>query len=389
MRMSALTDLQNRCEDVIRDRNRVVVAVSGGLDSVVMLHVLHAAGFMGVVAHVNYGFRGAESDGDEAFVRRLGETLGWPVRVAHPEIPAGNRQDVARTLRYGFFEQVRQDVNGSDIVLAQHEDDQVETILLKVLRGARADACHGMRLRNGHVVRPWLDVPRAALEAYAARHGLTWRDDSSNQDSRYVRNHIRHNLLPYMDRGKILAMGRESERLGNDLDVILSAHTSDKQIHLSLLAIPDREVAKLAVFRFVRKWNVRLSDAECESLFNHDAFQTGQKIGPFFRERDGWRLVSEPKSGVVSREWFDGALKLSAKIGDDLHVRQWKAGDRLDGKKLSDIMTNAKWPASERAVAHVLVMGDGRIAAVVSGSNGLVSADVKPDDGDILYFGFV
>lgn len=389
--MSALTDLLNPCEDVIRDRNRVVVAVSGGLDSVVMLHVLHTAGFMGVVAHVNYGFRGAESDGDEAFVRRLGEDLGWPVRVAHPEIPAGNRQDVARTLRYGFFEQVRKDVNGSDIVLAQHEDDQVETILLKVLRGARADACHGMRRRNGYVVRPWLDVPRAALESYAARHGLTWRDDSSNQDTSYVRNHIRHNLLPFMDRNKTLDMGRESERLGEDLDVILSAHSNDTKLLLSLFSITDRDVAELAVFRFARRWKVRLSDAECESLFRHDSFQTGKKIGPFFRERDGWRLASEPKSAVVSREWFDGALKLSANIGTDVQIRQWLPGDRLDGKKLSDIMTNAKWPASERAFAHVLVMGDGRIAAVVTESNGIVSADFKPheQDSDVVYFGYV
>lgn len=388
MRMSALTDLQSRCEDVIRDRNRVIVAVSGGLDSVVMFHVLHTAGFRGVVAHVNYGFRGAESDDDEAFVRRLGETLGWPVRVAHPEIPAGNRQDVARTLRYGFFEQVRTEVNGSDIVLAQHEDDQVETILLKVIRGARADACHGMRLRNGYVVRPWLDVPRAALESYAARHGLTWRDDSSNQDVSYVRNHIRHNLLPSMDRHKILEMGRESERLGEDLDVILSAHTSERIIRLSLFTIAEQDVARLAVFRFARHWKVRLSDAECEALFNYDAYQTGQKIGPFFRERDGWRLASKPKSGVVSRESFPRAISVSSRIGTDFHVRQWLPGDRLDGKKLSDIMTNAKWPASERAVAQVLVMGDGRIAAVVSESNGLVSAECKPDDGDNIYFGY-
>ncbi len=389
MRMSALTDLQNRCEDVIRDRSRVVVAVSGGLDSVVMLHVLHAAEFMGVVAHVNYGFRGAESDGDEAFVRRLGETLGWPVRVAHPEIPAGNRQDVARTLRFGFFEQVRKDVNGSDIVLAQHEDDQVETILLKVLRGARADACHGMRGINGYVVRPWLDVPRATLESYAALHGLTWREDTSNQDTSYARNHIRHNLLPFMDRNKMLDMGRESERLGEDLDVILTAHTKNRMLLLPLLSLSDRDVAKLAVFRFARKWNVRLSDAECDSVFKHDSFQTGQKIGPFFRERDGWRLASEPKSAVVSRESFVGALTLSAKVGTDVQIRLWKAGDRLDGKKLSDIMTNAKWPASERAVAHVLVIGDGRIVAVVSESNGIVSNEFKPKDRDNIYFGYV
>lgn len=387
--MSGLTDLQNLCDIAIQDRNRVVVAVSGGLDSVVMLHVLHSAGFKGVVAHMNFGFRGAESDGDEAFVRRLGVAMGWPVTVAHPEIPAGNRQDVARTLRYGFFEQVRRDVQGSDIVLAQHEDDQVETIILKVLRGARADACHGMRRRNGYVVRPWLDVPRSVFESYAALHGLAWREDSSNQDTSYVRNHIRHNLMPFLDREKILDMGRESERLGNDLDVILSAHTSGKGLQLSLFAIPDHDVAKLSVFRFARKWKVRLSDEECDLLFNHASFQTGKKIGPFFRERDGWRLASEPKSGVVSRESFPGSIKIRANIGRDVHSRQWKPGDRLDAKKLSDLMTNAKWPASERAIALVLVMGDGRIAAVVSESNGLVSAEFRPDDGDadVFYFG--
>ncbi|MEN9839249.1 MAG: hypothetical protein RL177_728 [Bacteroidota bacterium] len=171
--MFASTDLPNRSEPV-------VVAVSGGLDSVVLWHMLHEAGHHGVVAHVNYGFRGVDSDADEALVRRLAHQWGWECRVAHPDLPAGNRQDEARKQRYAFFEQLRADIGASAILLAHHEDDQVETIVLKLLRGARLDACHGMKIRRGYLVRPLLHVPKSALITYAKNHELTWRDDASN-----------------------------------------------------------------------------------------------------------------------------------------------------------------------------------------------------------------
>jgi tRNA(Ile)-lysidine synthase len=373
--MFVSTDLPNRSEPL-------VVAVSGGLDSVVLLHLLHEAGHHGVVAHVNYGFRGDESDADEALVRRLAHEWGWELRVAHPQLPAGNRQDAARTARYAFFEEVRAENGSNAIVLGHHEDDQVETIVMKVLRGARMDACHGMKPKRGFLLRPLLRVPKSDLIAYAESHGLTWREDVSNADRDYLRNRIRLDVLPAMDRARILKLGAVSEQLAEDLDRILARHTDGALVKDSLFLGVDGDVAKAAVCRFARGHGERLSDEEATALAGITRWQTGKKVGPFLRERDGWIL---PKSvdmapGTV---WLD-----AASLGGTHEVRAWQAGDRIDRRKISDLMTDAKWPSSFRAHARVMVAGDGRIAAVKAGDRSHIGREFRPhpESSDLIGF---
>lgn len=373
--MFASTDLPSRSEPL-------VVAVSGGLDSVVLWHLLHEAGYHGVVAHVNYGFRGDESDADEALVRRLAADWGWDVRVAHPELPAGNRQDAARTARYAFFEQLRQAIGAGAIVVAHHQDDQLETIVLKLLRGARLDACHGMKSRRGYLVRPLLHVPKSSLIEYAHRKNLIWRDDASNSDRTYLRNRIRLDVLPKMDRDLLLRLGAMSEALAGDLDRILAGHTDGALVRDSLFLSGDADVAKAAVCRFARGHGVRLSDEEAAALAATTRWQTGKKIGPFLRERDGWIL---PERATVAK----GTLRLSqARLGEAYEVRAWQAGDRIDGRKISDLMTDAKWPSWMRTHAQVVVVADGRVAAVWSGDRSHVSRDFRPhpDSTDLIGF---
>ncbi len=373
--MFASTDLPSRSEPL-------VVAVSGGLDSIVLWHMLREAGHHGVVAHVNYGFRGADSDADEALVRRLAEKWGWEVRVSHPVLPAGNRQDAARTARYAFFEQLRQEIGAGAIVVAHHQDDQLETIVLKLLRGARLDACHGMKPKRGFLVRPLLDIPRAALIRYAQEHRLTWREDASNADRGYLRNRIRLDVLPKMDRERLLQLGAMSEELASDLDRILARHTDGALVKDSLSLGGDADVAKAAVCRFARGHGVRLSDEEAAALVSGTRWQTGKKVGPFLRERDGWIL---PERATVAQ----GTLRLSAaQIGAGYEVRAWQAGDRIDGKKISDVMTDSKWPSWSRSHAQVVVAADGRIAAVWSGDRGHIGRDFlpHPDTSDLIGF---
>lgn len=374
--MFASTDLPNRSEPV-------VVAVSGGLDSVVLWHMLHEAGYHGVVAHVNYGLRGADSDADEALVRRLAHQWGWECRVAHPALPAGNRQDEARKRRYAFFEDVRVETGASAIVLAHHEDDQVETIVLKLLRGARLDACHGMKPKRGFLVRPLLHVPRAELIAYAKTHELPWRDDASNLDRTYLRNQIRLDILPNMDRALLLRLGAISETLAADLDRILAGHTDGALVKDSLFLGVESDVAKVAVCRFARGRGVRLSDEEATALAGTTRWQTGKKVGPFLRERDGWVLATASAPESRGTLWLNAAV-----LGDSHVVRAWQAGDRIDGKKISDIMTDAKWPSSFRKHAEVVVAGDGRIAAVRSGDRSHIGREFRPlpESSDLIGF---
>jgi tRNA(Ile)-lysidine synthetase-like protein len=373
--MFASTDLPSRSEPL-------VVAVSGGLDSVVLLHLLHEAGYHGVVAHVNYGFRGAESDADEALVRRLTDQWGWDLRVSHPLVPAGNRQDVARKLRYAFFEDVRAEIGSNAIVLAHHEDDQVETIVLKVLRGARLDACHGMRAKRGFLIRPLLHIPKTALIDYAKRNNLIWREDASNADLSYLRNQIRLDVLPNMDRAMLLRLGNLSAQLADDLDRILVRHTDGALVLDSLFLSVDADVAKAAVCRFARGRGVRLSDEEATALAGATRWQTGKKIGPFLREREGW-ILPGAVDVVTEKIWLDAAV-----IGESHVVRAWQAGDRIDGKKISDLMTDAKWPSSLRAHARVLVASDGRIAAVAAGDRSHIGREFRPHPESSDLFGF-
>lgn len=186
----------------------IVVAFSGGLDSTVLLHLLHEAHALGVIAaplravHVNHALQ-SDADRWEAHCRavcaRLGvEFLG--VRSPVVQVPGASLEESARDTRHAIFAQTLND--GEVLALAQHRDDQVETVLFRLLRGSGAAGLAGMpRCRpcgSGTLVRPLLDVTRAELLDYARTHALTWVDDGSNADPRFDRNFLRNAVLPLL-----------------------------------------------------------------------------------------------------------------------------------------------------------------------------------------------
>ncbi len=184
--------------------SRVVVAVSGGPDSVTLLSALNNLypGAELVVAHVNYQSRGQDSEADEAFTRRLAEQLKLPILVKKIRLDKDKAgfEARAREVRYHFFEEVRQKEKADVIAVAHHSDDVVETMLLNLRRGAGPRGLAGMPYRRGDIVRPLLDVTRSEIESYLAAKRLSYREDKSNQDTRYRRNWVRHKLLPRLRR---------------------------------------------------------------------------------------------------------------------------------------------------------------------------------------------
>ncbi|HEY0875073.1 MAG TPA: tRNA lysidine(34) synthetase TilS [Vicinamibacterales bacterium] len=190
---------------------RVVVALSGGPDSVALLHVLReleTAGALTVVgvAHFNHRLRGEAADLDERFCRELAASMGIPIAVGSADVRGIARaqkrsiEDAGRRLRYQFFEEVV-DRFGADAVAVGHSrDDQAETFLLRLLRGAGTRGLGAIRPKNGRVIRPLIDISRAELRQYAADRGLTFREDETNADLSVPRNRIRHELLPYLER---------------------------------------------------------------------------------------------------------------------------------------------------------------------------------------------
>jgi len=191
---------------------RVLVAVSGGIDSVVLAHALHEISgpdrLEVCLGHVNHGLRGAASDADQAAVETLAVTLGVPCEVRRVDPHArragrGSRerptlQEAARELRYAALHEIATALRAERIATAHNADDQAETVLLRLLRGTGPDGLGGIpeRSPDGRIVRPLLRSSRAEIEAHATAYGLRWREDGSNANADYARNRLRHRWLP-------------------------------------------------------------------------------------------------------------------------------------------------------------------------------------------------
>lgn len=192
---------------LIRSGDRVLVAVSGGADSVCLLTLLHEmrerALLPGIelrMAHVNYGLRGEESEGDETFVRELGTRLNVPVsceRVRLMPKSGGTLQSRARDARYAFFARVLREQGMTAVATGHTADDQAETVLLWLLRGAGTSGLAGIPVtREEGIIRPLLGVTRKQVLDYLVFRGMSYRSDSSNGSPRYRRNRIRQEVLP-------------------------------------------------------------------------------------------------------------------------------------------------------------------------------------------------
>jgi len=176
---------------------RIGVAVSGGADSVFLLHALRELGVAVAVLHVNHGLRGAESDRDEAFVRALAIQFGLPVSVLAAPVPEGNIEQEARRARYDFFAQ--QITSGiCDAVATGHTlDDQAETVLYRFLRGAGTAGLSGIRPATGSgIIRPLIELRREEIRRWLMERNIRWQEDCSNQSREFLRNRIRMQHMP-------------------------------------------------------------------------------------------------------------------------------------------------------------------------------------------------
>jgi tRNA(Ile)-lysidine synthase len=204
--------LSRAVRDLRLGGQHVLIAVSGGVDSTVLLEGMHrvasAEGLKLSVAHINHGLRGEESDGDERFVSLRAAEMGLrfsSARVDPRSLREGGTkrarptlQEAARTCRYRALETIAEEHAADCIATAHTLDDQAETVLMRLLRGASPSALGGIpeRSREGGVVRPLLAASRAEIEAFARSEGLDWREDSSNASDAYTRNRLRRHWIP-------------------------------------------------------------------------------------------------------------------------------------------------------------------------------------------------
>ncbi len=180
-------------------KTKVVAAVSGGMDSMALLFLLHHMGYDTTVVHVNYHMRGEDSNEDEHLVKEVSRNYGYPCLIfdaRHLSTQNGNFQQNARDFRYEKLEQTRKEVEGDCIVTAHHMDDDMETFLFKFIRNSYLFLPHGMEAENGRIKRPLLSISKSQLKELSEGFGIRWREDASNGTLDYARNRIRNRILP-------------------------------------------------------------------------------------------------------------------------------------------------------------------------------------------------
>ena len=390
----------------------LLLGLSGGADSVALLCLLQAAGIPCRAVHVNHGLRGPEADLDEAFVRELCEARQVPLTVCRLTPTAHPSEDWARSERYRCFQQAMQKSGCAALALAHHMDDQAETMLLHLMRGSGLSGLCGMRADDTvlgmRVVRPLLGFPHAALCSALTAAGQSWREDGSNAGDTYLRNRVRHQLLPLMEQlspGAAGRMAKTAHLLARDDDALrtkaaelLAQHTGGHWFRLA----PLRDMHAALQVRCLRLWWHRaigsrlpervLSAAQTDALLSLVRAPAGSRcnLPGGWHAQSGWRclhLISPEKpapaapvamtaagaelNGIrLSVSAFTGAfgdgvrcqaVPLSALNGAVLRCRE--AGDYLvpfgggGRQSLQDVLVNRKIDAPFRDSIPLLCRG--------------------------------
>ncbi len=295
--------------------DRVLVAVSGGADSVAMLHALHTRSTeLGIslhVAHLNHGIRGTDSDADEQFVRELAAGFALPLTVERVSVPdlraqtGTGEEETARMARYDFLQRTAAQVGADKIAVGHTADDRVETVLLNLVRGTGINGLASIRPVNGNIVRPLIDTWRSEIEAFLEHHGLKYRLDQSNLDTDYTRNRVRHQLIPTLERdynpqlkGALLRLARVAEsqsdliarsadqtatatRYKGNLDAGLLSELPDALLHQVLRSQIERAKGDLTDVSLEQI--VRVADA----IRSDDDFTITLPTGEIYAQRTG------------------------------------------------------------------------------------------------------
>ncbi|MDX1531070.1 MAG: tRNA lysidine(34) synthetase TilS, partial [Rhodothermales bacterium] len=319
-----------RQHTLLPDAGPVVVGVSGGVDSMVLLHLLRAEAAV-VAAHVNYRLR-PEADADEAFVRAQCAAWGVPLEVRRVEegLRGASVQARARAVRYGFFGDVAEAVGAAVIATGHHRTDQAETFLLHLLRGAGPAGLAGMPVRRPltpesplRLVRPLLFAARSEVVAYARAEGLAWREDASNDTADYRRNVLRREVLPvleahfgpgatgriaeaaerlraYLDAGAALAPDEAFARVGEE-------RAEGGALDIGALLREPVVVRRGLLLEALRRWAPAAprSSATVEELEALLAAQPGRRVAwpgvSVWRERDRLLFDRTPELDIAPR----------------------------------------------------------------------------------------
>ena len=399
--------LKHRVQKFIEEKNlftlkdKILVALSGGADSVALLRILLSLGYSCECAHCNFHLRAEESDRDELFVRTLCEKHSIPLHVIHFDTETYAKEHhlsiemAARSLRYEWFEKLRKDREAAVIAVAHHRDDSVETFLLNLIRGTGIDGLKGIPHTNGHVVRPLLQASRDSILAYLQDIGQDYVTDSTNLQDEYMRNKIRLNVLPLMKELNPSVLETIQETSFRLTEVAAIYHQNRDEAIKRKVSVLSEKAMRISIQDI---WN----DSAPVSLLHEVLFPLGFNSSQI---KDINRCLSVPQSGkrFLTKEWEvirdrDELLIQKIESEDDipellveelemtpsfeipkhkeiacldadkvslpLTIRKWQVGDKFvpfgmtGKKKVSDYLTDKKFSLLQKEKQWVVCCGE-------------------------------
>jgi tRNA(Ile)-lysidine synthase len=423
----------SRRRRLIEERSKIIAAVSGGIDSIVMLDLLakeqEAFGLTLVVAHFNHQLRGAESDGDEQHVAQKARHYGFELyveRAPTAEYAKHNKlgiQEAARNLRYDFFEKLLVSSGFDRIATAHNADDNAETVLMNLFRGAGVQGLSGIPVyrEDRKIIRPLLFAERRDIELYATEEGLTFRTDATNEKDYYTRNFIRHHIFPpikeQLSPNVVPTLHRTAE-LFRELEAFLTytarqnlemmvAKKTDEELHISIARLRGNPVllqqyiVMLAAETFTQK---NLDYGQVNAILDLTEGLTGSWVAiskeyVVFRDRENLVMrktepIIEFKIPVQPNHRYEfNRFRFSSELldeknidfhgsgeaeyvdadriaGGDLVLRTWSNGDAFvplgmkAKKKISDFFVDAKIPLYEKHLFPILETREGEVVWV-------------------------
>ena len=401
---------------LINKGDRILVALSGGVDSMGLAELLRREGYDITFAHCNFHLRGKESDGDEQFVREYAERVGVKLFVKQfdtLQFVENNKVSVemaARELRYTWFDEL---VNSDfdKLALAHHADDQIETFFINLLRGSGIKGLKAMQPRNGMYIRPLLWASREEIKKFAIENGIQWREDSTNSDTVYLRNKIRHDLMPVFDNIKSESREKILESVNNlasenqlyrellqekisQIETVNGVLHSVNKRHFDRPQGVEKSSANIKLqllFEWIRSFG--FSYSQCESIF---AALDGDPGKEFYS--NDYQLVVEketieifPKAinalnafNALKVEKFEKTPNFSLQTSNSniaqldydtlklpLKTRFWQQGDRfhplgMHGTKLvSDFFNDNNFTTFQKKTTPILVDANDQIVWIV------------------------
>lgn len=394
--------LESKIEKYISEKglfgktDKLVVALSGGADSVALLRILLSLGYDCVAAHCNFHLRAAESDRDEDFVRKLCAGLSVSLEVVHFQTSDYARENslsiemAARELRYGWFDEIRKKYGATCIAVAHHRDDSVETFLLNLSRGTGINGLKGIMPKNGFIVRPLLEAGRDDILEYLKRIGQDYVTDSTNLEDIYTRNKIRLDIIPLFKQinpSFCESVFETAQRLADVAAIYRQAmNSSIERVMVSLYGMSiEKLLCEVSPQAVLYEWlsplgfnssQIKdvmrsLKSTSGKMFFSNDWVLLRDREQLLLRERNAgeedYRLnvrMFSVESGFEVPKCNNIAYIDADKLCGELKLRKWKSGDKfvpfgMKGfKKVRDYLRDRKLSLFEKENVMVVTSGE-------------------------------